>query len=156
MLGSVRAYAQFEIDPDHYDNGSTEASSQPKTNAAGKAAKIHYEGNFVLLYSLRCKRSNLLPGKYSMLVESEGQSVWVTLNRGGRRVRLQGTTQRQNRNLRRNVLMVERNGAIHQLSGIQLPDFTFIFGPDSGVDRGGLGKPGSFQEVPLILADSHK
>lgn len=65
-LGNPRAYAQAEVDPDHYETRDPEPLPQSNTNARGQAAKIHYAGNFVLPYRLQCNRSSLSPGKYSI------------------------------------------------------------------------------------------
>ncbi len=110
-VGSSRAYAQFEVDPDHYETRDAEPLPQSRTNSPGQAAKIHYEGNFTLRYSLRFNRSSLSrlpPGKYSIAVDSEGRTVRVTVSRGGHTMRIDGVTQRQNQKHRWNVLVVER------------------------------------------------
>jgi hypothetical protein len=155
-VGSSRAYAQFEVDPDHYETRDAEPLPQVKTNAPGQAAKIHYEGNFTLPYSLQCNRSSLPPGKYSIAVDSEGRTARVTLNRGGHRVSIEGITRRSNQNHRGNVLVVERNGAGHQLSVIQLAQLDLVFSPTLGFERPANGKPRNLQELPLILTDSRR
>jgi hypothetical protein len=155
-VGSQRAYAQFEVDPDHHENRDTEPLPQSKTNAPGQVAKIHYEGNFVLPYSLQCNRSSLSPGEYSIAVDSEGSTARVTLNRRGHRVRIEGITQRQNQSHRGNVLVVERNGAAHQLSSIQVAQLDLVFSSTLGFRRPADGKPRNLQELPLILADSRR
>ena len=84
-VGSSRAYAQSDVDPDHYKTRDTEPLPQSRTNVPGQAAKIHYEGNFTLPYSLQFNRSSLPrlpPGKYSIAVDSEGRTVRVTVSRG--------------------------------------------------------------------------
>lgn len=155
-LGSARAYAQFEVDPDHYENRDTEPLPQSRTNVPGQIAKVHYEGNFTLPYSVQCNRSSLPPGKYSIAVDSEGITARVTLNRRGHSVSIEGVTERQNQNHRANVLVVERNGAAHQLSLIQVAQLDLVFSPALGFERPADGKPRSLQELPLILADSRK
>jgi|SRR5580704_6284367 hypothetical protein len=155
-VGSSRAYAQFEVDPDHYETRATEPLPQSKTKAPGQAAKIHYEGNFTLPYSLQCDRSSLPPGKYSISVDSEGRNVRVTLNRGGHRVSIEGITRRSNQNQRGNVLVVERHGAAHQLSLIQVAQLDLVFSPTLGFERPANGKPRDLQELPLILTDSRR
>jgi hypothetical protein len=155
-VGSQRAYAQFEVDPDHYENRDTEPLPQSKTNVPAQAAKIHYEGNFTLPYSLQCNRSRLPPGKYSIAVDSEGRTVRVTLNRRGHSVRIDGVTQRPNQNHSRNALIVERNGAAYQLSLIQVAQLDLVFSPILSFEGPAHGKPKNFQELPLVLADRRK
>ena len=155
-VGNPRAYAQSEIDPDHYETRDTEPLPQSKTNTSGQVAKIHYEGNFTLPYSLQCNRSSLPPGKYSIAVDSEGRTVRVTLSKRGHSVRIEGVTQRQNLNHRRNVLVVQRNGAAHQLSLIQVAQLDLVFSPTFGLERQANGKPRNLQELPLIMVDSRR
>ena len=155
-VGSPRAWTQSEVDPDHYEIRDPEPLPQSKTNVPGRAAKMHYEGNFVLPYSLQCNRSSLPPGKYSIAVDSEGRTVRVTLNRGGHRVSIEGITPRQNQNRTGNVLVVERNGANYQLSLIQVAQLDLVFSPALGFEHPATGKPRNLQELPLILADSRK
>jgi hypothetical protein len=155
-VGSSRAYAQFEVDPDHYETRDAEPLPQFRTNAPGQAAKIHYEGNFTLPYSLQCNRSSLPPGKYSIAVDSEGRNARVTLNRGGHRVSIEGITRRSNQNQRGSVLVVERHGAAHQLSLIQVAQLDLVFSPTLGFERSANGKPRDLQELPLILTDSRR
>ena len=82
-VGSSRAYAQSDVDPDHYyEIREPEPQPPSRTNVPGQAAKIHYEGNFTLPYSLQFNRSSLPPGKYSIAVDSEGRTVRVTVSRG--------------------------------------------------------------------------
>jgi hypothetical protein len=101
-LGSPRAQAQAEIDPDHYETGDAEPLPQSKT-IAGQVAKISCEGNFLLPSSvLRCNGSSLPPGKYLISVDSGGRTVRITLDRRDPRVSIERITQRQNRNRRRN------------------------------------------------------
>jgi len=155
-VASSRAYAQFEVDPDHYETRDADPLPDSKTNAPGQAAKIHYEGNFTLPYSLQCNRSSLPPGKYSIAVDSEGRTVRVTMNRAGHRVSIEGIRQRRNKNNRGNVLVVERNGAAHQLSLIQVAQLDLVFSSTLGFERPANGKPRDLQELPLILTDSRR
>ena len=156
-LESPRAYAQFEVAPDYYPiGGDPEPQPQPKTSAPDHLSKVHYEGNFILPYSVHCNLGGLSPGKYSISVDSEGAIVWVTLNRKGHRLRIEGTRQRQERNHRRNVLVVERDGATRQLSVIQLATWDLVFRSVSRLHHQAGGKSRNLQELPLILADSRK
>jgi len=98
----------------------------------------------------------LPPGKYSIAVDSEGRSVRVTLNRRGHSLRIEGITQRQNQGHGGNVLVVERDGAAHQLASIQVAQLDLVFSSTSSFERPADGKPRSLQELPLILADSER
>jgi len=156
-LESPRAYAQADVAPDYYPIGSDpEPQPQPKTSAPDDLSKVHYEGNFVLPYSVQCYRGSLYPGKYSISVDSEGAVVWVTLNRKGHRLRIEGTRQRQERNRSRNVLVVERKGATRQLSVIQLATWNLVFRSVSSLPHPAGGNSRNLQELPLVLADSRE
>lgn len=94
-LGGSRAYAQFEIDPDHYETREPEPQ-QSKTNTPARAAKIHYEGNFTLAYPLQCNGRSLPPGKYSVSLDSDERTAQLALNRNGQVMRIQGIPRKQN------------------------------------------------------------
>jgi len=155
-VGSPRAWAQSDVDPDHYEIREPEPQPQSTTNVPGQAAKIHYEGNFTLPYSLQFNRSSLPPGKYSIAVDSEGRTVRVTVSRGGHTMRIDGVTQRQNQNHRGNVLVVERSGATHQLSAIQVAQLDLVFSPTLGFEHLRDGTPRNLQELPFVLEDSRR
>lgn len=92
-LENPRAYAQAEVDPDHYETRDPEPLPQANTNAPSPVDKIHYAGNFVLPYRLQCNRSSLPPGKYSIAVESEGGTVNVTVSRKGHSTKIEVITE---------------------------------------------------------------
>ena len=155
-IGSSRAYAQAEIDPDHYETGDAGRLPQSSSSVTAQVA-IHYQGNFTLPYSVECSRSNLPPGKYSIEVDSErGKAVRVTLSRQGHTVRIEGITQERSPNRTRNVLVVEHNGANHQLSLIQVAQLDLVFSQTLGFERSAHAKPTHLQELPLNLADSQR
>ncbi|MGC2403454.1 MAG: hypothetical protein WA510_26925 [Acidobacteriaceae bacterium] len=153
-LGSSRAYAQFEIDPDHYETREPEPQ-QSKTNSPAQAAKIHYEGNFTLAYTLQCNGQSLPPGKYSVSLDSDERTARLALNRNGQVLKIQGIPRRQNRYRRPDALVVERNGGLHQLSLIHVAQLALIFDAylkqPSGKQQGGA-KLRKFETVALILA----
>jgi hypothetical protein len=155
-LGNPRACAQAEIDPDHYEPWDPEPPPQSKTNAPGQVSKIHYEGNFVLPYSLQCNRNSLPPGKYSIAVDSEGGMVRVTVSRRGHSMKIEGITKRQRPNHRCSVLVVERSGATRQLSAVQVAQLDLVFSPTLGFENPADSKPRNLQELPLTSADSRR
>lgn len=99
-LGSSRAQAQAEIDPDHYETVDAIAKPLPQSKAMipRPVGKINCEGDFLLTSSVRCNGSGLPSGKYLISVRDEGRTVRITLNRRD----TQGITQEQNRNRSRN------------------------------------------------------
>jgi hypothetical protein len=155
-LGNPRAYAQAEVDPDYYETRDPEPLPQSNTNAPSPVDKIHDAGNFVLPYRLQCNRNSLPPGKYSITVESEGGNVHVTVSRSGHSTKIEGITKRQRPNHQRSVLVVERNGPIHQLSVIQVAQLDLLFIPTLGFEHPADKKRRNLQELPLISADSRR
>jgi hypothetical protein len=69
---------------------------------------------------------------------------------------MEGIRQTQNQNHRRNVVVVERNGATHQLSLIEVAQLDLVFSPVLGLEHPANGKSRNLQELPLVLADSRK
>jgi hypothetical protein len=154
-LGVPRAYAQFEIDPDHYETREPEPQQQSKTKTPGQV-KMHYEGNFTLAYSLHCNGRSLPPGKYSVSLDSDDRTAQVALNRNGQVLRIRGITRQQNQYRGPDALLVERNGGMRQLSLIHVAQFDLVF---DSQPKQLLEKPRSdarirkFETVALILAD---
>jgi hypothetical protein len=70
-LGGTGAYAQQEIDPDHFDSPSTEPPDQPKSSQNHGSEK-RYDGDFALPYAVQCSGKQLGPGKYSVSLRSDG------------------------------------------------------------------------------------
>jgi len=155
-LENPRAYAQAEVDPDHYETRDPEPLPQANTNAPSPVDKIHYAGNFVLPYRLQCNRSSLPPGKYSIAVESEGGTVNVTVSRKGHSTKIEVITKRKRPNHRRSILVVERNGSNHQLSVIQVAQSALLFSPTLGFEHPVDRKRRNIQELLLISADSRR
>jgi hypothetical protein len=150
---SPRAYAQSEVDPDHYETRDLEPQAQSRTNASASVAQIHYEGNFVLPYNLQCNQSSLPPGKYRIAIDSEEATVRVTVSRRGRITRIEGLTKRPSPNHRRNALVVQRNGASNQLAVIQVAQLDLFLSPTLSLTG---AEDGNLMELPLVLADSRR
>ena len=70
-LGGAGAYAQAEIDPDHFDSPNTEPFDQPMTQSQAHATR--YDGNFSLPYAVQCRGKQLAPGKYPLLLRGREQ-----------------------------------------------------------------------------------
>jgi hypothetical protein len=156
-IGSTRTCAQAEVDPDHFDTTNTEPLTQPQTHInAQQTAKLNYGGNFTLPYHLQCNGRNLLPGKYFLALNSDGRTARLTLNRKGQVVRIDGIKQNQNRDQKRNGLIVERSGKLHRLSVIHVAQLDLVLNPAQG--REGLADGGSksIERLPVILNGSRK
>jgi len=154
-LGTLRAYAQAEVDPDHYDTSEAVASQPTKTNTAHRAAQVHYEGSFLLPHSLQCNGRHLAPGKYSLSLSSDGKTTRLMLNRQGQVVRVREITQQRSHNLEQNALIVKRSGTTNRLAMIHLADFDFFVGPPPKLEQTSRVN-GSIEKLPLILTDTTK
>lgn len=73
MLGPSRAYAQAEIDPDHFDSPNAQPIPQ-------LVRMIRYDSTFSLPYSVLCNGKKLAPGKYSISLYFDGKVGRATQN----------------------------------------------------------------------------
>jgi hypothetical protein len=150
IVAGPRAYAQFEVDPDHYETREPDSLQQSKTKTPDQA-KIHYEGNFTLPYSLQWNGRSLPPGKYSVSLDTYGRTALVALNRAGQVLRLQGIARSQNRRRQPAALIVTRNGKMHHLSSIRVAQLDLVFDP--GPEHLSDTHPRTIENVALIIAD---
>ena len=148
MLGP-RAYAQFEINPDHFD--SPEASPMPKAKAAGSAK---YDRDFSLPYSVMCKGMKLSAGKYSISLRSDGKVGQATLNQKGHAIEIAGVVRKETSRQRDEVVVVENNQNVRTLSVVRVSGLDFVFDPKRRAhptaDRG----PTRAQNLPLTMIAS--
>ena len=149
LLAGPKAYAQFEIDPDHFETKEPEPLQPLKTGASISPAKVHYAGSVTLTYALECNHQSLPPGKYAVSLDSDGATAEATLNRKGVAVRLQGVLQKQNRYRGKEALVVERSQGLHHLSAIHLPQFDLMFRAYAQPQSD--GKSRNLDEVALIM-----
>ena len=148
-LAGPKAYAQFEVDPDHFETKEPEPLQPSKAVAPASHAKVHFAGSVTLPYTLECNHQNLPPGKYSVSLDSDGRTAEATLNRKGAAVKLQGVAQKQNRYRGKEALVVERDQGLHHLSAIHLTQFDLMFRPSA--QSPSYGKSKNLGEVAMIL-----
>ena len=152
-LGSLRAHAQAEIDPDHYDTPS--AKTLQREAGAGKSnlSPIRYEGKVVLPYSVRCRGKSLAPGGYSISLDSsDGRKAQLTLNRKGQRLSLEVIPREHKENSAPNALIVERVGKTHRLSMVHVARLDFLL----DTDPPSAGRDSSVEQVAFTLLGSKK
>jgi hypothetical protein len=128
LLAAPSARAQFEINPDHFDSPNMVPFDQSKTKAnfEGAVANVHYEGRFILPYSVRCNGKNLHPGKYSIFLRADGKVGQARLNRNDETMDIAGVVQKQARRAGSNALVVELNRGTRKLSEIQIAQLDLI------------------------------
>jgi hypothetical protein len=151
VLGSPRAYAQFEVDPDHFEMTDAAPAEQAKTNTGCPVKRTHYQGSVTLPYSLQCGGKSLPPAKYSVSLSSAGRTAQLTLTRKGQVVRIAEIRQEQLRNRGRDALVLERSGSSQQLHMIQVAQVNFVLTPDPRVERTSDSEPRSIEKLPFIL-----
>ena len=129
MLGPPFAYAQSEIDPDHFGSPNTEPISQSRT-ADSKVTELHYDGTFSLPYSVLCSGKKLAAGKYSISFRSDGKVGHATLSQKGHAIEIAGVVQMQASKQRDEVLVVENNKIGRTLSVVRISGVDFVIQPN--------------------------
>jgi hypothetical protein len=153
MLANLRANAQAEVDPDHYETPDS-SSIQPKTVATDRLKKIQYEGKFTLPYKAHCKGNSLRKGAYTVSLEFDGTIGRVTLNRKNHTVKIDGVRQREAGDGGPNALLVESSGAKHELTAIRIAQLELLFEADAEPDYWSGAKGQNLERLPLIVANS--
>lgn len=89
ILGPSYAYAQSEIDPDHFDSRNTEPIPQPRITES-KVTETRYDRTFSLPYIVLCNGKKLPRGKYSISLRSDGHIGQATLHQKGHDIEIAG------------------------------------------------------------------
>jgi hypothetical protein len=135
-LGAACAYAQSEIDPDHFDSPNTEPMPQPRT-AGSKVTEFRYDGTLSLPYSVLCNGKKLAPGKYAISVRFDGKVAHATFNQNGHAIEIAGvvpTEAPKQHDKRDEVVVVENNKKEPALSVVRVAGFDFVFDPKLRTD----------------------
>jgi len=123
-LGGTAAYAQAEIDPDHFDSPNTEPLDQPKT-PQNQVSASRYDGNFSLPYAVQCSGKQLAPGKYSVSLRSDGKVGHGVLKSKSQFIEITSVVHPQG--FKRDVVVVGSKGKVRTLSAIQILGVNFVF-----------------------------
>ena len=150
MLGPTCAYAQAEIDPDHFDSPITEPIPQPKT-ADSKVTVTRYYRVFSLPYSALCNGKKLAPGKYSVSLRSDHDVVQATFNRQGHAIEIAGVVQTKAPKHQDEVVVVENNRNGRTLSVVRVRGFDFVFDPKRSADPSTDSRPKRAEKLPLSM-----
>jgi hypothetical protein len=126
VLGGPAAYAQQEIDPDHFDSPNTKPMPQPRTSDS-KVRAIRYRGTFSLPYSVLCNGKKLAQGRYSMLLRSDGRIGRATFDNNGHAVESAGVVRAAARKERDQMVVVEKNENVRTLSVVRVHGVDFVF-----------------------------
>ena len=156
IVGVPCAYAQAEVDPDHFESANVEPFAKRNNSPLSETALVSLERKFSLPYSVHCNGKSLPAGKYSLSLRSDGRIAQLTLNRQGQATKFEGLTQKPARNRRPDALVVERSGKSRQLSAIQVAQLDLLLSPEAGLAYTADGKPKTIEKLPLRLTDAPK
>jgi hypothetical protein len=161
LTGSVafatpRAYAQSEVDPDHFSSPNTESFPQSKTKAgvAAETPKVRFSGKFTLPYAVQCAGKKLPPGTYSVSLHSDGKFGRARLNQKSQTIEIAGVVRVPADSRERNALFVECIGKTHRLALIHVAELDVVFDPSRPVERASDGKPRRMEKLELTEAGS--
>ena len=150
-FATPRAYAQSEVDPDHFGSPSTEPIPQSKAKAgvAGEMGKVRFAGKVTLPYTVQCAGKRLPPRTYSLSLHSDGKTGRAMLNQQSQTIEIAGVVRIPVDNRARNELFVECIGKTHRLSAIHVAELDLVFDPNRQVEPGSNGKPRRIERLPL-------
>jgi hypothetical protein len=149
-LRGAGAYAQQEIDPDHFDSPSTELPDQAKSGQSHGSAS-RYDGKFSLPYAVHCSGKQLAPGKYSVLLRSDGKVGHGVLKSTNQSIEITSVVHLQGFKRGADVVLVESEGTVRTLSAIQISGVNFVFDPIFTVDNSSSSKKKRVETLPLTL-----
>jgi hypothetical protein len=156
LFAGLGAYAQSEVDPDHFGAPSEEPFERAKASANGEAVSIQYDGKFRLPYAVQCNGKSLRPGKYSVSLRSNGKVGQATLNQKGQAVRVAGLVRTQKGKRGDDALVVEHKGKTHRLSSIQVAELEMVFDPEVQVESALDNTPPRTERLPLTAMETKK
>ena len=149
-LGGPGAYAQQEIDPDHFDSPNTQPVPQPRA-ADRKVKGAGYHGTFSLPYTALCSGKKLAPGKYSISLRSQGNVGQATLNQKGHAIDIAAAVEREMSKQHDEVAVVENNKRGRTLSVVRVSGLDFVFDPQRWAGAPADGKPTRTDKLPLTV-----
>lgn len=149
-LGNSCAYAQSEIDPDHFDSPNTEPFPQPK-GPSSQVRAILYEGHFSLPHAVQCSGKKLPPGKYSISLRFTGVAAAFTLMRNGHIVEAGGLLHAEGPSHGRDALILGRGRTMPRLSAIHVAGSDFVFATSLEAEPVSDNWPGGIETLPLLI-----
>lgn len=154
-IGGSGAYAQSEIDPDHFESPNVEPFTKAKANGSRDAATIQYDGKFNLPYAVKCNGKSLRPGEYSISLHSDGKVGRAILNQKGQTIGIAGLIHNQGHARADHVLLIEHDGKTRRLSVIQVAELDFILDAEH-IEHSSASTLRRIEKLPLVLVDGRK
>jgi hypothetical protein len=149
-LEGTGAYAQAEIDPDHFDSPNTEPFDQPET-AQNQVSASRYDGNFSLPYVVQCSGKKLAPGKYSVSLRSDGKVGHGVLKSKSQSIEITSVVHSQGSKRGTDGVVVGSKGEVRTLSAIQVAGVNFVFDSIFTVNTSSSSKKKHVETLPLTL-----
>lgn len=148
VLGGRGAFAQQEIDPDHFDSPPTEPAPQPRT-ADRKGTVTRYDRAFSLPYSALCNGKKLAAGKYSISLRSDGNVGQAALYQKGHAVEIVSVVQTRAPQHHHEVVVVENDKNGRTISIVRVSGFDFVFDPKHSADSSPNSRLVRTEKLPL-------
>ena len=148
VLGGPAAYAQQEIDPDHFDSPNTKLMPQPR-NSDSKVRVIRYRGTFSLPHSVLCNGRKLAHGRHSISLRSDGKIGQATFDNNGSAVESVSIVRPAARKERDQVVVVENNENGRTLSVVRVHGFDFVFDAKHWADPSANSMHTGVEKLPL-------
>src|SRR5579863_4564400 len=149
MALAADAYAQAEVDPDHFDSPNTEPFDRPKTQSQAHATR--FDGDFSLPYAVQCGGKQLPPGKYSVSLRSDGKVGHGVLKSKNQFIEITSAVHSRGSERGSDVVVVGRNGKVRTLSAIQVAVVNFVFDSILKRDASSSSKNKYTETLPLTL-----
>ena len=149
-LGGTGAFAQQEIDPDHFDSPNTQPPDQPKSGQ-GHGRATRYDGNFALPYGVQCSGKQLAPGRYSVTLRSDGNIGHGVLKSKSHFIEITGVVHPQGSKHGADVVVVGSIDKLRTLSAIQVAGVNFVFDPIFKRGASSSSKNEYIETLPLTL-----
>lgn len=151
LFVSLGAYAQSEIDPDHFDSPNTEPIPQPKVTANSQSRETQFDGKFTLPYTVQCGGKSLPPGKYSFFFRSDGKVGQGVMKSKNQTVGILGVVHRQARKTGRDALIVENKRSTRTLSVIQVAELDFVLDAKPEMNNASNNKSSRSESLPVTV-----
>jgi hypothetical protein len=149
VFDGARAYAQAEIDPDHFDEPGMVPIQQPRTSES-KVTITLYERTFSLPYNVSCNGQKLAPGKYFISIRSDGKVANATLKQRGRVIQLPTLVQTEAPKRGDEALIVENDNSARLISAVRVSGLAFVFDPKHSADPSPRSVTPHTERLPLI------
>ena len=125
LFATVSVWAQFEINPDHYEFRDAEPFSQARN--VSKTASTRYDASLTLPYPVQWNGTSLPAGTYSVSLVSDGKIGQARLIGKSRALELKGLAREADHSRKDDALIVAFTGNTHRLAAIHISALDLVF-----------------------------